>query len=187
MKKFIAPTYTFTPGASGVGTLNLSGIANFNVKNLVAVINQTRGSLIYSTASTTLKYSSVAGTTLTLFADTTGQSGSDVLQVIYEVEESVLLASTIDTSSTNIPASASTTLTITSGLPNRLTKISWSDEIGELVGVYSGASGSEVLLGVFSFGGGEIPVDVAPNIRISVRNMKNAAITSGYATIHLIG
>ncbi|HNC40286.1 MAG TPA: hypothetical protein PK522_00725 [Nitrosomonas sp.] len=84
MKKFITPAYTFTPGGSGVGTVDLSGISGFNVKNLVAVINQTRGVVIYATGQSSTRYTNVTGTTVTLFYDTTGQSGSDVLQVIYE-------------------------------------------------------------------------------------------------------
>jgi hypothetical protein len=84
MKSFITPAYTFTPGASGVGTVNLSGIAEFNVKFLVAIINQTRGTVIFATGSTDTRYTALSGTTLTLFADTTGHSSGDVLQVIYE-------------------------------------------------------------------------------------------------------
>jgi len=84
MKKFITPTYTFTPGASGVGTVNLSGITGFNVKNLVSIINQTRGVVIYATGSQSLRYTNVVGTTVTLFFNTTGMSSGDVLQVIYE-------------------------------------------------------------------------------------------------------
>ena len=84
MKSFISPTYTFTPGASGVGTVNLSGIAGFNIKYLVAVINQTRGVIIYSTANASLRFTNVTGTTVTLFADTSDHSSGDVLQVIYE-------------------------------------------------------------------------------------------------------
>lgn len=84
MKQFIIPSYTFTPGASGVGTVNLSGISGFDVKYLAAIINQTRGVIIYSTADTTKRFTNVTGTTITLFADTTGQNAADVLQVIYE-------------------------------------------------------------------------------------------------------
>jgi hypothetical protein len=87
MKSFLAPTYTFTPGASGVGTVNLSGIAGFNIKFLVAIINQTRGVTIYATGSTATRYTALAGTTLTLAADTADHSASDVLQVIYEEME----------------------------------------------------------------------------------------------------
>lgn len=90
MKSFIAPTYTFTPGVSGVGTVNLSGISGFDVKFLVSIINQTRGIIIYSTASDTLKYTNVTGTTVTLFKDTSAMSSGDVLQVIYEEQTAVL-------------------------------------------------------------------------------------------------
>lgn len=84
MKTFISPTYTFTPGLSGVGTVDLSGIASFNKKSLIAIINQTKGIIIYSTASTTLRYTSVVGTLVTLFFDTSTMSAGDTLQVIYE-------------------------------------------------------------------------------------------------------
>lgn len=84
MKAFITPAYTFTPGASGVGTVNLSGIASFDVKKLAAIINQTKGVTIYATGSIPLRYTNVVSTTLTLFADTTGMSSGDNLQVIYE-------------------------------------------------------------------------------------------------------
>lgn len=87
MKSFITPTYTFTPGASGVGTVALSGIAGFNIKYLVAIINQTRGVTIYATGSTATRYTALEGTTLTLAADTADHSASDVLQVIYEEME----------------------------------------------------------------------------------------------------
>ena len=90
MKSFIAPSYTFTPGASGVGSVNLSGISGFDVKYLVSIINQTRGEIIYSTASATLKFTNVTGTTVTLFKDTSAMNASDVLQVIYEVQSQVL-------------------------------------------------------------------------------------------------
>ncbi|MCS6281440.1 MAG: hypothetical protein HUM72_12480 [Dolichospermum sp.] len=90
MKSFIAPTYTFTPGASGVGTVNLSGISGFNIKYLVSIINQTSGVIIYSTASSSLRYTSVSGTTITLFRDTSVMSGSDVLQVVYDDPQLIL-------------------------------------------------------------------------------------------------
>lgn len=85
MKQFTIPSYTFTPGSSGVGTVNLSGISGFNVKYLVAVINQTRGVVIYSTGDTATRYTNLAGTTLTLNVDTSTHNSNDVLQVIYEV------------------------------------------------------------------------------------------------------
>lgn len=89
-KQFVTPTYTFTPGASGVGTLALSGIESFDPKRLVAVINQTRGVVIYATGSAATRYTAVAGNTLTLFADTSTHNAADQLQVIYEQPDETL-------------------------------------------------------------------------------------------------
>lgn len=84
MKQFIAPTYTFTPGPSGVGTVNLSGISGFNIKYLVAIINQTRGETIYATGCANTRYTNVVGSTVTLFYNTSSQNAGDVLQIVYE-------------------------------------------------------------------------------------------------------
>jgi hypothetical protein len=91
-KQFILPTYTFTPGASGVGTLDLSGVASFDPKRLVAVINQTRGVVIYATGSAATRYTAIAGSTLTLNVDTSTHNAADVLQVIYEQADDALVA-----------------------------------------------------------------------------------------------
>lgn len=91
-KQFITPTYTFTPGASGVGTVALSGISSFDPKRLVAVINQTRGVVIYATGAAATRYTAVSGSTITLFADTSAHNSADVLQVIYEAADDQLAA-----------------------------------------------------------------------------------------------
>jgi len=90
MKEFITPKYTFSPGASGVGFVNLSGISDFDVARLVAIINQTKGILIYSTASETSKYTAVSGTKVFLNSDTSAQSANDQLQIIYNLESSTV-------------------------------------------------------------------------------------------------
>jgi hypothetical protein len=90
MKEFITPNYIFSPGASGVGFVNLLGIDQFDVARLVAIINQTRGILIYSTASSANKYTSVSGTTVYLNFDTSSQSSTDQLQIIYNNESSTI-------------------------------------------------------------------------------------------------
>lgn len=84
MKSFLTPAYTFVPGASGVGTLDLSAIPVFDMKKLVAVINQTDGILIYSTASLTKGFTTEAAGVVTLQFDTSSMSGADKLQIIYE-------------------------------------------------------------------------------------------------------
>lgn len=78
----ITPSYVFTPGAAGVGTLDLSAISGFDVKRLVAVINLTRNLLIF--APTVAGYSSIAGSVLTLSVDTSTHSSGDKLWIRYD-------------------------------------------------------------------------------------------------------
>ena len=84
MKSFLTPTYTFTPGAGGAGTVDLSAISDFDIKKLVAIINQTDGVLIYSTASLTKGFTAEAAGIVTLQFATTGMDAGDKLQIIYE-------------------------------------------------------------------------------------------------------
>lgn len=88
MKDFISTTYTFIPGSSGVGTVQLN-INNFDPKRLVAIINQTRGVVIYATGSTDTRYTVISGNTLTLNVDTSSHLADDVLQVIYNSEDAL--------------------------------------------------------------------------------------------------
>ena len=80
MKRPITPAYTFTPGSS---TLNLSGIAGFNVAHLFAVIDLKTGALIYAPLAGT-GYSALSGTTLTLQASMAGLGASDPLMILYD-------------------------------------------------------------------------------------------------------
>jgi len=89
MKSFITPTYTFTPGAAGVGTLNLSGITSFDIKRLLAVINARTNTLIYNVLDPTLGYASISGTTITLDADTSAMMSSDPLQIVYDTDDAI--------------------------------------------------------------------------------------------------
>jgi hypothetical protein len=89
MKSFITPTYTFTPGTSGVGTLNLSGIDNFDIKRLVAVINLRTNTIIYNVVDSTLGYNSVSSTLITLDADTSSMLTTDPLQIIYDNDDAI--------------------------------------------------------------------------------------------------
>lgn len=113
MKKFITPAYTFTPGTSGVGSVDLTGISGFDSKLLVAIINQTDGVIIYSTGSTTKGYTSVVGTLVTLFFDTSTMSGSDELQVIYEDDSALTVVSGANTNGASTTSVVSTVITLT--------------------------------------------------------------------------
>ena len=82
MKDFITPSYIFTPGGSGVGTVTLN-IEKFDVRRLVAIINQTKGVVIYNTADTGNRFTNLSQSTLTLNVDTSTHASSNILQIIY--------------------------------------------------------------------------------------------------------
>jgi hypothetical protein len=137
MKSFIAPSYTFTPGASGVGTVNLSGISPFDIKFLVSIINQTKGEIIYSTASAALRYTTVVGTTVTLFKDTSTMSAGDVLQVIYEVQTATLPTGAAteakqDTGNTSLASINSSVGTVGAVEPTKAQLVGFVDSSGNM-------------------------------------------------------
>jgi len=90
MSNYITPAYTFSPGPSGVGFVNLSGINNFDIKRLVAVVNQTQGVIIYSSANSSYNYTNVVGKIVTLKFDTSDHNSTDILQIVYDTGYTVL-------------------------------------------------------------------------------------------------
>lgn len=93
----------------------------------------------------------------------------------------------LDCSVTPIPASGSSPLEViadSGGIPG--VGISYHDSTGEFIGVYVGAVGDERLLCVI--GNGTVSVAwgwLAKNSRVSLRSMRNQAITAGmlYGTL----
>lgn len=83
MKNLITPSYTFTPGASGVGTID-TNIVNFDIKLLYAIINVTRETIIYTPAISGRGYTNLSGDIITLEFSTTGMNSGDILQFIYD-------------------------------------------------------------------------------------------------------
>lgn len=83
MKNLITPSYTFTPGASGVGTID-TNIVNFDIKLLYAIINVTREAIIYTPAISGRGLTNLSGDIITLEFDTTGHNAGDILQFIYD-------------------------------------------------------------------------------------------------------
>jgi hypothetical protein len=90
MKEFITPKYFFSPGTSDNGFVDLFGISNFEIGRLVAIINQKRGVIIYSTASESNKYTRVIDNKVYLAADTSSYSSDDQLQIIYNTESTTV-------------------------------------------------------------------------------------------------
>jgi hypothetical protein len=82
MKDFLPTTYIFVPGTSGVGTVTLN-IPNFDPKRLVAIINQTRGVVMYATGSIDTRYTAILNNILTLNVDTSTHNAGDILQIVY--------------------------------------------------------------------------------------------------------
>ena len=80
-------TVVFTPGSGGAGTVVFSNVQGFSPSDVLAVLNETRGVIIYNPASTTANgtWSAISSTggTLTLALNTTGYSGGDVLLPIH--------------------------------------------------------------------------------------------------------
>jgi hypothetical protein len=105
------------------------------------------------------------------------------LTVVDQIDTTPLL----DTASTNIPASASNPVEVVAATAGITKKIVSVEDIGEFIGVYTGAALSETLLCVLPLGGGEIEVTIAAGERISLRNMKNATINSGTISLNFLG
>jgi len=82
-------TVVFTPGIGGVGKLNFSNhaaINNFSINRLMAVVNQTRNTLIYAEAQSEFGLTGWNSATkeLTLASDTSTHASTDNIQIIYD-------------------------------------------------------------------------------------------------------
>jgi hypothetical protein len=86
MKTISTKTITFNPISKTVDT----GIENFDIRRLYAIINQTANQIIYATSSEK-GYSNVTGDAITLQYDTSAMSSTDILQIIYDDSEQVEL------------------------------------------------------------------------------------------------
>lgn len=84
MKQLVTFDPAFTPGLSGVGTLDFSGYAGFELKKLYAVINTTRGTPIYVPGTTQYGITSATASKITLSANTSTHSGNDTLLTFYD-------------------------------------------------------------------------------------------------------
>jgi hypothetical protein len=193
MKAFITPAYTFTPGVSGVGTVDLSGIAAFDVKKLAAVINLDTNTIIYAMAQPSTRYTAVAGTVLTLFADTSAMNASDKLAVIYEDPSGIPVtisgvataanqaADAILIGAVGEPAPASDTGA--SGLNGRLQRI--AQNITSLLGRFPTTLGQKTAANSFAVvlasDQGALP---APAVPVAA-TVKQAAVSFGTAAVRL--
>lgn len=94
----------------------------------------------------------------------------------------------LDASSTNIPASASTPLTVVASLAANVKKIQVLDTTGSFIGVYSNPAVSPVLEAIIGPGSDStIEVTIPAGTVIGLRNMENSAITVGNVAINFFG
>lgn len=105
------------------------------------------------------------------------------LTIVDQIDTTPLLSVAL----TNIPASASNPVEIVASLAANVKKVVSVEDIGEYIGLYTGLAAAEVLACVLPLGGGEVEVEIPAGTRISLRHMKNTAITSDYIAINFLG
>jgi len=96
----------------------------------------------------------------------------------------------INPSSTSIPASSAGYLEIVANLAAEVKEIQVIEDIGEFMGLYSGAAAAETFVCVLpqGFTGSRLPVQIPAGTRLSIRNMKDATIDSNTRlTINFLG
>lgn len=72
---------SFTPDSNRIDT----GIQNFDIRKLYAIINMTEGEVIYATASNTKGFTSISDLgVITLQYDVSAHRADDIIQVLYE-------------------------------------------------------------------------------------------------------
>lgn len=105
------------------------------------------------------------------------------LSVVDFLDTPLLIAS-----GSNIPASASTPLTVVASLAAAAKKMQILDTTGEYLGIYADPAGTPVLLAISGPGSDQtIEVAIPATTVIGVRNMKNAVISVGELAINFIG
>lgn len=91
-------------------------------------------------------------------------------------------------SSTNIPASASTPLTVVASLAADVKKVQFLDTTGSFIGLYSDPAGTPVLQAIIGPGSDQtIELALPAATVLGVRNMENSAISAGHLAINFIG
>jgi hypothetical protein len=101
----------------------------------------------------------------------------------------LLDANILDTSSTNIPGSASSPVQVVASLAAAVTALQLLDTTGAFVGVYVGASGSEVLKLVMGPGSDQtIEHSIPSGSRVSLKRLDSTtAVSSGIVAINFLG
>ena len=100
----------------------------------------------------------------------------------------VQVVSPISVLTSNIPASSALPLEIVAATSAAVAEIQTVEDVGEYIGLYTGAASSEVLLAILPIAGGKVSVNISAGTRLSIRHMKNTTIaTNTYFAVNLIG
>ena len=148
------------------GIVEVSGNVNANCSGSVSV----SGSVTVSSGNVT-----VAGTV-------TANQGT--LCTVVDFLDTPLL----NASSTNIPASSSTPLTVVASLAADVKKIQILDTTGSFIGLYADPAGTPVLKAIIGPGSDStIELSLTAGTVLGLRNMENSAITVGNVAINFMG
>lgn len=94
----------------------------------------------------------------------------------------------LEAASSNIPASASSPLTVVASLAADVKAIKFNDTTGEYIGVYSDPAGTPVLECMIGPGEDQtVQIQLTAGTVIGVRNMKNSTIALGDLTLQFLG
>ena len=119
----------------------------------------------------------------TIISNTALIGANTNLAVVDQIDTTPLL----NVSLSNIPASGSNSLQIVSSLALPVKKVITVEDIGEFFGLYSGPVATPTLLCVLPLGGGEMDVIIPAGALVSIRHIKNTAVTSGFIAINFLG
>lgn len=124
---------------------------------------------------------------VTLASDQSALNVKSSLNVVDLPDSSIL-----NINSTNIPASgtlgATARLEVVASLASNVKKIKIVDDVGEYIGLYTGAANSETLVAVLPLGGGEVEIEIASGSRVSLGHLKNSVInTATFWTCNFLG
>lgn len=85
----ISGSIIFTPGVAGVGTIQFVG-QTLLLNQILLITNVTKNEIIYNFADSTIGVTSYANNILTLDANTSTHSSTDVIQAFVDVEDAQL-------------------------------------------------------------------------------------------------
>lgn len=177
--------------ADVTGTVAATQSGTWNINNVSGTVSLPTGAATESTLST-LNGKVTACNTGAVTISTALPSGTNTIGKVDVNTLSVidlLDAGILDTSSTNIPGSASSPVQVVASTAAATKKLQLLDTTGAFVGVYTGALASEVLQFVMGPGSDQtIEHSIPAGTRISLKRLDSTtAVSSGIVAINFIG